>query len=38
MYFVGIDIAKRNHEACIIDSTGQIQGKTLRFTNSQAGG
>jgi transposase len=38
VYFVGIDIGKRNHEACIIDSSGQIQGKTLRFPNTQAGG
>lgn len=38
MYFVGIDIAKRHHEACIIDSAGQSQGKTLRFPNTQAGG
>ncbi|GLG02814.1 IS110 family transposase [Alicyclobacillus hesperidum subsp. aegles] len=38
MYFVGNDIGKRNHEACIIDSAGQIQGKTLRFPNTQAGG
>jgi transposase len=38
VYFVGIDISKRNHEACIIDASGQIQGKTLRFPNTQAGG
>ncbi|GEO26068.1 hypothetical protein AAC03nite_18530 [Alicyclobacillus acidoterrestris] len=38
MYFVGIDIARGHHEACINDSTGQSQGKTLRFPNTQAGG
>jgi transposase len=38
MYFVGIDIGKRYHEACIIDSQGKMQGKTLRFSNTQAGG
>lgn len=38
MFFVGIDIGKRHHEACIIDFMGQIIGKTLRFTNTQSGG
>ena len=38
MFFVGIDVGKRHHEACIIDSIGQIIGKTLRFTNTQSGG
>jgi transposase len=38
MYFVGIDIGKRYHEACMIDSFGKIQGKTLRFPNTQTGG
>lgn len=38
MFFVGIDVGKRHHEACIIDSTGQMIGKTLRFTNTQSGG
>jgi len=38
MFFVGIDVGKRHHEACIIDSMGQPIGKTLRFANSQPGG
>ncbi|SDX06732.1 Transposase [Alicyclobacillus hesperidum] len=38
MYFIGIDIGKRQHEACIIDSSGQIQSKMFRFSNTQAGG
>ena len=37
MFIVGIDIAKRSHEAVMIDLTGQIIGKPLRFNNSQAG-
>jgi transposase len=38
VYFVGIDIGKRNHEACIIDVNGKVQQKTLRFSNNQVGG
>ncbi|MEJ8548620.1 IS110 family transposase [Brevibacillus borstelensis] len=38
MFYLGIDISKRSHEACLIDSTGKPVGKTLKFTNSQAGG
>lgn len=34
MYIVGIDIGKNNHEATIIDETGAIIGKSIRFTNS----
>jgi transposase len=37
MYFVGIDIGKRYHEAGIVDAQGQRHGKSLRFANSQAG-
>lgn len=37
MFFVGIDVGKRHHEACVIDSIGQSIGKTLRFTNTQSG-
>lgn len=37
MFIVGIDIAKRNHEAIMIDQNGQIIGKPLSFSNSQAG-
>lgn len=38
MFFLGIDIGKRHHEACIIDSKGAIQCKTLRFPNTHLGG
>jgi len=38
MFFVGIDIGKRNHEACIINEHGQILAKTISFANTQPGG
>ena len=38
MFFLGIDIAKHVHEACIVDESGQMVTKTLRFKNSQSGG
>lgn len=37
MFIVGIDIAKRSHEAVMIDQSGKIIGKPIRFDNSQAG-
>lgn len=37
MFYVGIDIAKRNHEASIIDSNGKLLSKSISFSNSQAG-
>lgn len=37
MLFVGIDIAKRNHEAAIIDQDGKTVRKTFRFANSHTG-
>ena len=37
MYIVGIDIAKRFHEAAIIDSSGKVVVKRIRFANSHAG-
>ena len=37
MYIVGIDIGKNNHEATIIDETGVIIGKSIKFTNSHNG-
>ena len=37
MLFVGIDIAKRNHEASVIAQDGRVVRKAMRFTNSQAG-
>ncbi len=37
MFYVGIDIAKKNHEASIINSTGKLLDKSISFSNSQAG-
>ncbi len=37
MFFVGIDIGKRNHEAAIIDEQGKPLGKPIRFSNTKAG-
>ncbi len=37
MLFVGIDIAKRNHEASVIAQDGRVVRKAMRFANSQAG-
>ena len=37
MYIVGIDIAKRFHEAAIIDSNGKVIVKRIRFANSHTG-
>lgn len=37
MFYVGIDIAKKNHEASIIDSNGKLLDKSISFSNSEAG-
>lgn len=37
MFFIGIDIGKRNHEVALIDEKGIAIGKTLRITNTQSG-
>lgn len=37
MFFIGIDIGKRNHEAALLDEQGKQLGKTLRFANSKHG-
>lgn len=37
MIIVGIDIAKHNHEATIMDKDGQVLGKHVSFQNSFAG-
>lgn len=37
MFFVGIDIAKRNHEAVVTDDSGNIVIKAFRFTNNFSG-
>ena len=37
MYYLGIDIAKHNHVASLIDSEGGLVVKTIGFTNNAAG-
>ena len=37
MLFVGIDIAKRNHEAAVIDQAGKTVRRAFRFANSHTG-
>ena len=37
MLIIGIDIAKRTHEACIMDTSGKMKGKPFSFPNSHAG-
>lgn len=37
MYYVGIDIAKRNHEASVIDSEGKPLSNSISFANSKEG-
>jgi len=37
MYYLGIDIAKNNHVASLIDSSGNVAIKTIKFTNDSAG-
>lgn len=34
---VGIDIGKKYHQATVIDDSGEIQGGSIRFTNTTAG-
>ena len=37
MFYVGIDVAKKNHEASIINSKGELLDKSISFSNSQTG-
>jgi transposase len=37
MYYLGIDIAKHNHVASLIDASGKVIIKTIRFTNDTIG-
>lgn len=37
MFYLGIDIAKTNHVASLIDSEGNTLGKPIKFTNSKEG-
>ncbi|TFF66281.1 IS110 family transposase, partial [Helcococcus ovis] len=37
MFYIGIDIAKKNHEASIIDSSGKSLSKSISFSNTIKG-
>lgn len=37
MFYVGIDIAKKNHESSIIDPNGKLLDKSISFSNSESG-
>ncbi|MDH7479784.1 MAG: IS110 family transposase [Syntrophomonadaceae bacterium] len=37
MFLVGIDVAKRSHEACVLDASGHTVGQPLKFPSSRAG-
>lgn len=37
MIIVGIDIAKRSHEACLMSESGNLLGRPFSFANSHAG-
>ena len=37
MFYVGIDIAKKTHEAGILDESGERMGESLSFANSEKG-
>jgi len=37
MFYVGIDIAKQNHEASIIDAEGKLLSASLTFSNAEQG-
>ena len=37
MYYLGIDIAKHNHVASLIDDSGKVVIKTIKFSNSNEG-
>lgn len=36
-YYLGIDIAKTNHVASLINNTGDVIIRTIKFTNSNDG-
>ena len=36
-YFLGIDIAKTNHVASLINNTGDVVIRAIKFTNSNEG-
>ena len=37
MYYIGIDIGKQHHEASIVDSSGNLISKSLKFSSNYKG-
>ena len=37
MLSVGIDVAKRSHQACVLDDSGQMVGQSFKFPSSRSG-
>ncbi|MED2754595.1 IS110 family transposase [Bacillus thuringiensis] len=37
MFFLGVDIGKRNHEAALVNEQGKQLGKSIRFSNTKHG-
>lgn len=37
MYYIGIDIGKQHHEASIVDSSGNLISKSLKFSSTRKG-
>jgi len=37
MFTVGINVAKRSHEACVLDAFGHTVGHPLKFSSSRTG-
>lgn len=37
MFIVGVDVAKRNHEAIVLDDSGSIVRKAFNFKNDSTG-
>jgi len=37
MYYVGIDVSKRHHDATVIDVNGQVVMAAFRFLNTRQG-
>ena len=37
MFSVGIDVAKRSHQACVLDDSGQMVGQSFKFPSSRSG-
>ena len=37
MYYIGIDIGKQHHEVSIVDSSGNLISKSLKFSSNHKG-